>query len=131
MKVYISGKIGEEVLSEATRHKFARAEELLKARGYEVFNPTTSGLGQRAEDLAKNADYETSFYQEILLIDLVQLAQCDGIYMLGDWEYSPGAKLELHFAVAMGKRRFWEREFDALVSHRTTGGDADVWLPIE
>ena len=39
MKVYISGKIGEEVISEATRQKFAKAEEMLKAKGYEVFNP--------------------------------------------------------------------------------------------
>jgi hypothetical protein len=29
MRVYISGKIGEEVLSEATRKKFARAEKML------------------------------------------------------------------------------------------------------
>lgn len=34
MKFYISGKIGEE-----NRQKFARAEEMLKAKGYEVFNP--------------------------------------------------------------------------------------------
>ena len=40
-KVYISGKIGEEVLSEATRQKFASAEKFLKAKGYKVFNPTT------------------------------------------------------------------------------------------
>lgn len=131
MKVYISGKIGEEVLSEATRHKFARAEELLKARGYEVFNPTTSGLGQRAEDLAKNADYETSFYQEILLIDLVQLAQCDGIYMLADWTESPGANVELDFAMATGKQRFWELEEDAKVYCDDAGNYTDVWLPIE
>lgn len=39
MKVYISGKIGEVVISEATRKKFAKAEEMLKAKGYEVFNP--------------------------------------------------------------------------------------------
>ena len=49
MRVYISGKIGEEVLSEATRQKFARAEELLQARGFETFNPTTSGLGKGAK----------------------------------------------------------------------------------
>ena len=31
MKVYISGKIGGEVISEATRRKFARSEAMLKA----------------------------------------------------------------------------------------------------
>ena len=39
MRVYISGKIGGEVISDATRQKFARAEEMLKAKGYQVFNP--------------------------------------------------------------------------------------------
>ena len=39
MRVYISGKIGGEVISDATRQKFARAEEILKAKGYQVFNP--------------------------------------------------------------------------------------------
>ena len=35
MRVYISGKIGEEVISEATRQKFERAERMLE----EHFNP--------------------------------------------------------------------------------------------
>jgi len=39
MKVYISGKIDEEVICETTRQKFARAEKKLKTDGYEVFNP--------------------------------------------------------------------------------------------
>ena len=42
-RIYISGKIGEEVISEATRQKFAKAEELVKeAFGEEnvtVINP--------------------------------------------------------------------------------------------
>ena len=58
-KVYISGKIGEEVLSKATREKFAKAEKWLKAQGYAVFNPTTSGLGTAAEQAAKK--YGTTF----------------------------------------------------------------------
>ena len=37
MKIYISGKIGEAVISEATRQKFAKAEKMLEAKGYEVF----------------------------------------------------------------------------------------------
>ena len=49
-KVYISGKIGEEVLSDATREKFAKAEALLKSKGYDVFNPTNSGFGKIADD---------------------------------------------------------------------------------
>ena len=130
MKVYISGKIGEEVLSEATRRKFAKAEEMLKAKRFETFNPTKSGLGAHAESLAKAADYKTSFYQEILLCDLAQLAQCDAIYMLADWSKSNGANVELSFAIATGKQIFWELEEEAKANY---GYDnyADVWIPLE
>ena len=49
-KVYIAGKIGEDILSDTTRKKFAEAEAWLKAKGYKVFNPTQSGLGIMAEN---------------------------------------------------------------------------------
>ena len=131
MKVYISGKIGEEVLSEATRQKLAKAERMLRAKGFDVFNPTTSGLGEHAEYNVENATYKTSFYQEILLCDLVQLAQCDAIYMLADWSRSNGANVELDFAVATGKQRYWELEEDAFVFGDNAGNFIDMWMPIE
>ena len=96
-KVYISGKIGEEVLSEATRQKFSSAEKFLKAKGYKVFNPTTSGYGAIAENTAKANG--TTFYREILLLDIMALQQCDIICLLPDWDESPGAKAE-----------FWSRD---------------------
>ena len=99
-KVYISGKIGEEVLSEATRQKFASAENFLKAKGYKVFNPTTSGLGETAAQLALLNG--TNFYKEILLLDIQKLKDCDIICLLPDWDESPGAKAELYFAEAIG-----------------------------
>ena len=99
-KVYISGKIGEEVLSEATIRKFARAEEALRSKGYYVFNPTRSGLGATADVLAEEKG--TDFYREIMLIDLDVLAKCDTICMLADWVDSPGATVEYYFAKALG-----------------------------
>ena len=77
MKVYISGKIGEEVVCEATRQKFAKAEEMLKAKGYKVFNPTTSGLGKVADEKVLEAERrgeKTTWYQEILKLDLDALS---------------------------------------------------------
>ena len=100
MKVYISGKIGEEVLSDATREKFAKAEDMLRQIGHDVFNPTTSGLGKLAEDLAKKND--TDFYREIMILDLGELALCDAIYLLPDHDDSPGAAVELAYANAVG-----------------------------
>ena len=101
MKFYISGKIGENAPSKETLAKFKEAEEFLKEKGHEVFNPTTSGLGLHAESLARAADYETSFYQEILLLDLVKLSQCDAVMVLDDWHNSSDAKVELMLAQAL------------------------------
>jgi|GEM_PF-2322466 hypothetical protein len=112
MKIYISGKIGEEVLTEATREKFARAERMLRQLGYDVFNPTTSGLGATAEEHAKK--HGTTFYREILVCDIIALNLCDAIYMLRDWHNSPGSFVELCFAQATG--------IDVLFSER-----ADAW----
>lgn len=99
-KVYISGKIGEDVLTDATLEKFAKAEEYIKAKGYKVFNPTTSGLGKMADAYAKACG--TNFYTEILLLDIMELKKCDIICLLPDWAESPGAQAEYFFALAIG-----------------------------
>ena len=101
MKFYICGKIGEDRPSPETLAKFKEAEQFLREKGHEVFNPTTSGLGRHAESLAQAADYETSFYQEILLLDHVQLSQCDAVLVLHDWHNSDGGKSELMLAQAL------------------------------
>ena len=110
-KVYISGKIGEEVLSDATREKFARAEDMLRSKGYDVFNPTTSGLGKAAEKDAEK--YGTTFYKEILIYDLMALKQCDAIYLLCDWSNSTGAFLELCYAQATNINVLFSERADA------------------
>ena len=101
-KVYIAGKIGEDILSDTTLNKFSDAEAWLKAKGYKVFNPTQSGLGTMAENYAKACG--TNFYEEILLLDIMQLKRCDIICLLPDWRESPGALAEYYFAMAIGKK---------------------------
>ena len=44
MKFYVCGKIGKNNPSPETLAKFKKAEDMLRSRGHEVFNPTTSGL---------------------------------------------------------------------------------------
>ena len=101
MKFYICGKIGKDNPSPETLAKFKKAEDMLKGKGHDVFNPTTSGLGRHAEILAEAAHYETSFYQEIMLLDLEQLSRCDAVLVLKDWHNSPGSKAELMLAMAL------------------------------
>lgn len=108
MKFYISGKIGKDNPSPETLAKFKKAEDMLKGNGYEVFNPTTSGFGLLAENRAQSAGYDTSFYQEILLLDLLQLSRCDAVLVLPDWHRSPGAKVEIMLATALEKPIYYE-----------------------
>ena len=105
MRVYISGKIGEEVLSEATRQKFAQAEKTLQARGFETFNPTTSGFGKTAEEDAERNG--STFWEEIILYDLNILKRCDAIYLLEDYKDSPGALTEVSYAKGAKKQFFY------------------------
>ena len=135
MRVYISGKIGEEVISEATRRKFAKADEMLQAKGYETFNPTA---GEWQEHLYKKYKLDrevqpngekVSFYEYALLRDLMVLATCDAIYMLADWSQSNGSNVELDFAGATRKKRFGDLEEDAKVFCDDAGNYIDVWLP--
>lgn len=108
MKIYISGKIGEDVPSPETLEKFKMAEDSLRFLGYDVFNPTTSGLGKKADELAarlsRESGKEVSWYDAILLLDLEELAKCDAICLLDDWKGSDGASTEAFYALATKKR---------------------------
>ena len=129
MKFYISGKIGEEVLSERTRQKFADAEDFLRSRGHEVFNPTCSGLGHVA--MRMNKCNGEGFYNNILRLDLAELFVCDAVLVLPDWRHSPGAKAEVTVARAIGlpiyekapNGRLFEIEVDTVM--RKTFGNVE------
>lgn len=122
MRVYISGKIGEEVISEATRRKFALAEEMLKAKGYEVFNPTDERWQKALKEEYEIQYYDRKklyrstsqgFYAYCLLRDQMAMAIKDAVYFLSDWHESPGATSEYHFAKAIKKRMFFQDHLDA------------------
>lgn len=119
MKVYISGKIGEEVISDATRAKFAKAEEELKARGYDVFNPCDErwqrvlkeGYEIQFFDREKTIPANSiSFYAYALLRDQMVMTTKDAVYFLEDWINSKGAKSEHQFAAAIGLEIIYEFE---------------------
>lgn len=141
MRIYISGKIGEEVISEATRQKFARAKAMLRATGRfsEVFDPTDERW-QRMLKRSYEIQYFDSggipakaipFYDYVMLRDLMALSLKDAVYFLHDWDKSPGAGTEHSFALATGKKLLWERLEDALVFHDDNEKPEDIWLPLE
>ena len=113
--IYISGKIGEKVISDATREKFEKAERLLKEQGHYTVNPTAGRWQQVLEiawgrKCAENWDAKMTFYAHALIRDLEKLAACDAIYMLPDFLLSPGAKAEHAFAIAIGLEIIYDEE---------------------
>ncbi len=86
-KIYISGAITSDP---EYKDKFARAEKMLTDQGHVAINPARLPAG---------LDYEDYMY-----IHLATIHICDTIYMLPDWESSPGAKREKHFAETLGKK---------------------------
>lgn len=123
MKVYISGKIGEDVISDATREKFKAAQEMLQSLGYEVFNPTWKEWeGLLKKDYADEKEIFINygcgempdFYAYALWRDNRVIATKDAIFMLSDWLDSPGARAELAFAEATKKKLLWQDEKDAV-----------------
>ena len=109
MRVYISGKIGEEVISEATRQRFAKAEDMLRSKGYEVENPASESyqivMGTWLEHLQQEClEFELPFNRlaDIMQYDFDKIKHCDAVYMLSLWAVSRGASLEYDFAEYIG-----------------------------
>ena len=120
MRIYISGKIGGEVISEATRQKFAEAEQMLRARGFVPFNPCSEEWQAHLKVRYKE-DRKTyqpyidgggmpDFYTYALLRDAMALSVKEAIYMLPDFLDSKGAKFEHAFAIATGKQVYYADE---------------------
>lgn len=140
MKVYISGKIGEEVISEATRQKFEKAGKMLLEKGYEVVDPACEKYQREMEEelgekernwIAAGMGKRFDRYSSILLFDLHILEQCDAVYFLEDWDRSDGANTEHSFAMATRKKLLWESRADAAIfCDYGKETPEDVWLPI-
>lgn len=122
MRIYISGKIGEEVISDATRQKFDRAQKMLEEKGYGVFNPCDERWQRMMRREYEGDSYVKSpwltgkfpdFYSYVLLRDLMVLSTKDAVYFLEDWHKSPGADTEYTFAKATGKRLYFQDRHDA------------------
>lgn len=94
-KIYISGAISHLDLEER-RAAFAEAETLLKAKGFEVFNPFKNGVSQEEH------------WRKHMRVDLAALPLCDAIYLLDGWETSKGAKMEFDVASTCGLRIYFQ-----------------------
>ena len=95
MKIYLSGKISGTDL-DYVRCLFDKVATTLRALGHEVTNPLCNGLS------------ETDPWEEHIAKDIINLIDCEGIYMLQGWEDSQGARIEHAVAKELGKAVFYE-----------------------
>ena len=97
MRVYISGPMTGDP---DYKQKFADADMDLKAKGYDVVNPSRT-----AATLPGSMTYD-----EIMRVDLLLLELCDEIYMLKGWKESHGARIEHDTARRHGIRIRYQDE---------------------
>lgn len=97
MKIYILEKISGKDLTE-TRKRFAAVAEATKRLGYEPVNPLENGL----------SEHDT--WEAHLAKDIINLLQCNAIYMLQAWEDSKGSRIEYHIATEIGIPIMYEIE---------------------
>lgn len=110
-RVYISGpvtSVGEAV----ARKNFQEAEDHFRYLNYRTANPMKMRL---CVWLARH--FGKTGYKLCLLLELCYLAlRCDIIYLLADWQQSPGARAEKALAEALGMPVFFARRDDGLPS---------------
>lgn len=96
MKAYISGRISGINLNLA-RSRFDEAEQLLLSVGFDdVYNPM------------KHQDCET--WHQYMRRDIIELMNCDVIFMLNGWELSKGARIEQSIATQIEMPILYETE---------------------
>ena len=92
--------------------KFDIAQRKLQAMGHWVLNPTTAKYQaemnhhvniEEKKWKAMEARIPFDRYGSILLYDLHMVQMADAVYMLTDWQESPGARSEYVFAAACRK----------------------------
>jgi hypothetical protein len=94
MKIYISGKISGLDMKDV-EHKFNHYETIISCFGDTAINP-----------LKLTPFLWIKRYWFFMISDLWALAWCDAIYLTYDWALSRGARIEMCFAILLGKKVF-------------------------
>ena len=116
-KIYISGGISG-IPRRVYMERFAEAERMLRAEGYEVVNPT------RFLVCLWPWLYRIVGYHATLCYDLYRLMQCDGIFLLPGWEASKGARIEhsvvMHTGITILSRNEYYEHMENFIKGQQT-----------
>ncbi len=88
-KIFISGPMTG--IEHFNKPAFDAAEEMLKSKGYSVFNPSWMSFDE-------NWSREEKSHIDFAIIDV-----CDAIYQLPGWRESRGAMMEYEYAMSQSK----------------------------
>ena len=88
MTIYLSGKI-TGINPEHYEKKFQEAEDYLKSKGYDVYNPVKVFRHKHLEMVSR---------EEAMRVLVSDMLKCNAIYMLNDWQSSEGCVQELSVA---------------------------------
>lgn len=92
MTVYIAGKMAN--LPDLGKAKFNAAAQKLRDEGYIVLNPAELPNGMPGD--------------RYMPICLAMLGAADAVYALNNWNTSPGANLEINYALYQNKKIIYE-----------------------
>jgi hypothetical protein len=95
MKCYISGQI-TNLSEEKYLHYFAIGMEEVRAMNMHPVNPC---------HLPHEHD---KTWQSYMKHDIIEMLQCDAVYMLNNWQNSRGAKIEWQIANGLGMQIFYQ-----------------------
>ena len=107
-KCYISGKIGGLTEHEA-KTMFTKAEQTVKALGYEPVNPFREG--QKFIDSKVGVSIQ---WRDVMkcVVSLMLQDDCDTVYVITNHTASPGATIEINLARKLGYALIHEEDHD-------------------
>ena len=91
-KIYISGRITNNPFY---KDDFAKAAAVIESAGCEAVNPTD-------EEIPGDS------WLDYMRRDIKLLVDCDGVYMLENWQESNGATIEHQLAQGLGLKIYYE-----------------------
>ena len=95
-RIYISGPITG---TNNSFQRFSMAVDVLEDMGWDsIVNPAYVNTGMPGD----------MTHEEYMVMSMAMLSLCDSIYMLRDWEYSKGARMEFAYAVENNFKIFFQ-----------------------